>query len=89
MATGFKTGGRKAGTPNKITGEIKEVLSEFLQKEINSLPEYFSAIEPKERLEVIAKLLPYILPRQQQFLDLESDKKYLIAPKIIMTKREK
>lgn len=30
MAKGVKTGGRKAGTPNKITGELKGMILEAL-----------------------------------------------------------
>jgi hypothetical protein len=88
MASGFKTGGRKAGTPNKISSEIKEVLSDFLQKEIDSLPEYFEAIEPKVRLEIIAKLLPYVLPKAEPETQGANDATHLPVPIIVMSSRK-
>ena len=30
MARGFKTGGRKAGTPNKTTGELRKMMEGFV-----------------------------------------------------------
>ena len=84
MAVGYKTGGRQAGTPNKLTSEIKEILGQFLQKEIDSIPDYFKEIEPKEKLEIITKLLPFVVPRQRAF-DEGSNNKLLRAPQIVLT----
>ncbi|WP_380823353.1 hypothetical protein [Sphingobium xenophagum] len=32
MAAGHKTGGRKKGTPNKLTGQVKEMILEALDR---------------------------------------------------------
>ena len=37
MAYGIKTGGRKAGTPNKITTEVKNKLVELIDGTIDEL----------------------------------------------------
>jgi hypothetical protein len=63
MAAGIKTGGRQAGTPNRLTKEIRAVLKDFLFNELESLPDHLKALEPKERIEIIIKILPYILPK--------------------------
>lgn len=61
--TGKKYGGRKAGTPNRLTRELRAALKNILHQEIEMLPENFSKLEPKDRLELLAKLLPYALPK--------------------------
>ena len=63
MAKGIKTGGREQGTPNRLTRELREALKNLLAKEIESIPDHLSQLEPKDRLEMITKLLPYVLPK--------------------------
>jgi hypothetical protein len=38
-------------------------LKPFMQKEIEKLPETLEALEPKERLNVVCKLMPYVFPK--------------------------
>lgn len=66
MEKRVKTGGRKAGTPNKTTTETKVVLQKVLSTEIDKLGALLKQLEPIERVNAIAKLLPYILPRQNE-----------------------
>ena len=61
--TGKKYGGREAGTPNKLTKELRAVLKNILHQEIELLPEHFNKLEPKDRLELLVKLLPFTLPK--------------------------
>lgn len=61
--TGIKYGGREAGTPNKLTKELKAVLKNVVHQELEKLPETFEKLEPKDRVELIIKLLPYIVPK--------------------------
>jgi len=63
--TGKKYGGRKAGTPNKLTKELRAALKNILHQEIELLPDHFNKLEPKDRLELLTKLLPYALPKVQ------------------------
>jgi hypothetical protein len=51
----MKTGGRKTGTPNKITAEMRIILQNILAE---TLADDVRALTPAERL----KLLKYILP---------------------------
>ncbi|WP_051224070.1 hypothetical protein [Flavobacterium tegetincola] len=64
--TGKKFGGRKAGVKNKTQSQTKELLKTILDKEIESLGERLENLEPLERVNAIAKLLPYILPKQTE-----------------------
>ena len=61
--TGKKFGGREAGTPNKLTKELRSALKNILHQEIELLPEHFNKLEPKDRLELLIKLLPFALPK--------------------------
>ena len=63
MAKGFKTGGRKVGTKNKLTGTTKEMIVQIVTNELQRLPLTLDQMEPKERFDVIVKLLPYISPK--------------------------
>lgn len=58
-----KTGGRKKGTPNKISQDLRKMLNDLLFHEIDSLPKLLDKMEPKDRAEVIIKLMPYAIPK--------------------------
>lgn len=67
MARGYKTGGRKSGTPNKTTGLTKEMINQVLAAyhDDGRLTKDFYELEPKERLDVFIKLVGYIMPKPQ------------------------
>ena len=46
-----------------LTMGLRETLKAIMQKEIEKLPETLEALEPKERLNVVCKLMPYIFPK--------------------------
>jgi hypothetical protein len=78
----MKMGGRKKGDTNKLTKEFRSVLRAFLQKEVVKLPNTFNSIKsPERRLELILKLLPFVVPKAQEIsLEMLSDSKldYLV-----------
>lgn len=61
--TGIKYGGRQKGTPNKLTKELRSVLKNILYLEIEQLQEHLTNIDPKQRIELIIKIMPYVLPK--------------------------
>ena len=61
--TGKKYGGREAGTPNRLTKELRAALKNILHQELELLPDHFNKLEPKDRLELLVKLLPFALPK--------------------------
>lgn len=61
--TGKKFGGREAGTPNRLTKELRIALKNILHQEIEMLPNHFNKLEPKDRIEFLVKLLPFALPK--------------------------
>jgi hypothetical protein len=46
-----------------LTYDLRDKLKSIMQKEIEKLPETLEALEPKERLNVVCKLLPYVFPK--------------------------
>lgn len=65
MAKGIKTGGRAKGTPNKLTTELRISLKNILADEIKDIPKILKDLEPKDRLELIIKLMTFALPKVQ------------------------
>lgn len=75
MAKGKKTGGRKKGTPNKATAFSKEVINDILTdyRESGALGKDISQLEPKERLDVMIKLMGFVTPKPQSIsMDITS-----------------
>ena len=66
MAKGYKSGGRQKGTPNKLTTEIRSVLKDIIYYEIDTIEERLLQLEPKERIELVIKLIPQVLPKIEQ-----------------------
>jgi hypothetical protein len=60
---GKKTGGRVAGTPNRITIELRKTLKTVIASELELLPGTLEQLPPKERLELLVKLLPFCMPK--------------------------
>ena len=46
-----------------ITGSIRDNLKELMQKEIERLPETLKELEAVQRLNILCKLIPYVLPK--------------------------
>lgn len=68
-----KTGGRKAGTPNKVTKSVREGLRDvFLsyfngtnEKGYSLMDDLLSIEEPAGRVAMAAKFMPYVAPKLQ------------------------
>ncbi|MBP3253279.1 MAG: hypothetical protein J6M30_02080 [Bacteroidales bacterium] len=60
-----KTGGRKKGTPNKVTKDIKSWIEKIINDNFQQIQADLSAMKPDERFKAIVSLLPYVIPKQQ------------------------
>ena len=58
-----KTGGRQKGTPNKISSQVKEKLTQVIDETIDSLD--ISLMRPSEKIKLIQIGLQYIIPKSQ------------------------
>ena len=61
--TGIKYGGRKKGTPNRLTKDMRTVLKNILFTELENIEELMDSLDSKQRIEIVIKLLPFILPK--------------------------
>jgi hypothetical protein len=46
-----------------LTMGLRETLKNIMQNEIEKLPGTLEALEPKERINVLCKLMPYVFPK--------------------------
>lgn len=59
-----KVGGRKKGTPNKMTRDLRKVLEEQLRPHIEKLYDYIDRIhELDKKTTALAQWAPYIMPK--------------------------
>lgn len=65
MAQGKKYGGRVAGTPNKVTGDLRASIKAFLDANWPQVQIEFDTLEAKDKLQFIDKMLAYSLPKLQ------------------------
>ena len=63
--TGKKHGGRQKGTPNKLTKELRSILKEVVYNELENIEERLDQLEPKQRLELVVKLMPFVFPKME------------------------
>ncbi len=58
-----KTGGRTAGTPNKMTSELRNTLKTVIAGELDTITDTLAELPPKDRLDVAIRLMAYCLPK--------------------------
>ena len=46
-----------------LTMNLRESLKAIMQNEVERLPETLESLEPKERLNVLCKLMPFVFPK--------------------------
>jgi hypothetical protein len=75
MANGFKTGGRKSGSVNKTTAEIRECFQNLVFNNLEQLENDLKILEPLQRLKMIIELSKFIVPTLKATELTETDKK--------------
>lgn len=61
--TKTKFGGRPPGAKNKISEAMRQTLSDVLQFEIDGLKARFDGLFDNQRIELLIKLLPFVVPK--------------------------
>lgn len=67
-----KTGGRKPGSPNKVSASLKSVVQAFLDKNAQDLQREYEMLDSRDKLIFFERLLRYAIPTQSaQKIDLQ------------------
>lgn len=88
-----KTGGRKAGTPNKVTKAVRESLKDAITGYLNGIndkgysleSDLMSIEEPAGRLAMVAKFLPYVAPKLQSISFSGDESRNLTVEQTLMS----
>ena len=65
--------GRPKGVPNKVTKSVRAFIGEVIDKNRRQMVRDLKALEPKDRLIILEKLMQYIIPKQQaQSIDINA-----------------
>jgi hypothetical protein len=54
--------GRKLGTPNKITADVRECFSNLLKNNLDLLQDDLEQLKPYERIKIILELAKFVIP---------------------------
>lgn len=73
-----KTGGRKQGSQNKVTSELKNWISDLIEANQKTFERNLRKLEPEKHVQIIEKLLAYVVPKPQN-LDLSIEYRELAA----------
>ena len=65
-----RLGGSAKGTPNKVSGTVKEWLSDLLTKNRKQIERDIKALSPKDRLLIFEKLMQYVISKQKTELEV-------------------
>ena len=60
------------GATNRLQGEIKEKITEFLNGKLENIEEVYSKVSDKDKLNFLGELLAYVLPKSKE-LFIESN----------------
>lgn len=57
--------GRPKGKANKTTGTIKEFIANVIDDNREQIKADIAGLEPKERLQFLERLMPYVVPKME------------------------
>lgn len=60
---GNQGGGRRPGTPNRVTRERRELISEFLDENWEDFKRHYQAADPPTKLKIYMEMIPYTTPK--------------------------
>ena len=60
-----KSGGRMPGTPNKVTTDLRQRISNLIEKNFERIESDFNKLDSEKRLTILERYLKYCLPPLQ------------------------
>lgn len=79
--------GRPKGTANKLTREARELIGQALKKGLESFEKDLATLEPKDRLNILAKFAAFVVPRPQQEPSEAEEVERKLPPWMIMEEK--
>jgi len=73
-----KTGGRKKGTPNRRTEKERNLIRQIVDKELKAFPRLLCQVEPKDRMLIVTKLMPFVYSKKQE-ISIEDETSALLS----------
>lgn len=71
-----KSGGRKKGSANKVTNNLREFVNSLLNDNREQIIEDLQEVEHAERLRIYEKLLSYVIPKMGS-TELKADEHFV------------
>ena len=59
-----KTGGRKKGTPNKITKHLRGQYEDFIIEKLPELTQTWDTLEDSDKWNIIIKMSSFVIPKK-------------------------
>lgn len=56
-----------------ITNDLRDKLKAMMQNELETLPETLKGLDPVQRLNILCKLLPFVLPKVESVHPTEGE----------------
>jgi 23S rRNA C2498 (ribose-2'-O)-methylase RlmM len=76
-----KYGGRQKNTPNKLTSELRNLVKVIVSNQLENVESDLKKIKPHQRIELIIKLMNFIIPKQNSITGIEGEKIEFIITK--------
>ena len=70
--------GRKAGTPNKATKDIRDAFTLLIENNIDTLQEDLNGLEPKQRVKLLLDMAQFVVPKLRS-IDLQTDEEEIVT----------
>ena len=73
-----KIGGRKKGSLNKRTKRERDLIRSIVDKELKAFPRLLAQVEPKDRMLIVTRLMPFVYARKQE-ISIEDETTALLS----------
>ena len=60
--TGMKFGGRKEGTENRVTKDVRGCFLNLIEMNLDNMQKDIDSLEPKERVKALIELAKFVVP---------------------------
>lgn len=64
--------GRPKGSKNKANADVKEFITCIVRGELGNINDYFNDLDARDKLDFIVKLLPYVVSKEKDILEIET-----------------